>query len=385
MIANLLFQIFILFLPTQLALHFWPDFAFVHGIRVDYFAPAIYFTDILWIFVLVFWLIERKFKISKPIFWHETLVILILAILNIAFSSIPALSLYKWARVFMLLSVYLYVKNQKDAIRLIKLPLCISLLFTLFLSVLQIINHGSLQGIFYFFGERSFSANTPGIALVNIFGREVLRPYATFPHPNALAGFALVSFFLLLKYSGLLAKIGLASSFFLIIISFSQNAWIALPVSLMLFSVLNRLKKLRSKFLICAVVASFFLTLPAIMFPSGISREIVERATLNTLAGKAIAMNPLLGAGLGVFPSLVPSYSFFDKTIWWLQPVHNIFLLVASEVGLLGLLAFTYFLIKNIRKANLLLVIAIVLTGLFDHYWLTINQTGILMFLVIGL
>ena len=46
-VYHLLFQIFIFLLPTQLAYHFWPNWALVYGIRVDYLAPAVYLTDIL--------------------------------------------------------------------------------------------------------------------------------------------------------------------------------------------------------------------------------------------------------------------------------------------------------------------------------------------------
>src|SRR5476651_2543095 len=53
-LSLLFFYLLILFLPTQLGKHFWPNFSFVYGIRVDYLSPTIYISDIL--FVLLFFL-----------------------------------------------------------------------------------------------------------------------------------------------------------------------------------------------------------------------------------------------------------------------------------------------------------------------------------------
>jgi len=43
-------------MPTQLALHFWPSWAHVFGIRVDYLAPTLYLTDLLLIVLIITWI-----------------------------------------------------------------------------------------------------------------------------------------------------------------------------------------------------------------------------------------------------------------------------------------------------------------------------------------
>ena len=45
MINKILFFLFLLFLPTQLGKHFFLDFSYLSGVRVDYLAPTIYLTD----------------------------------------------------------------------------------------------------------------------------------------------------------------------------------------------------------------------------------------------------------------------------------------------------------------------------------------------------
>ena len=39
---------FLVTIPTQLGLHFWPEWSKVAGIRVDYLSPVLYLTDIFW-------------------------------------------------------------------------------------------------------------------------------------------------------------------------------------------------------------------------------------------------------------------------------------------------------------------------------------------------
>jgi O-antigen ligase len=375
------FQIFVLFLPTQLAFHFWPDFAFVYGIRVDYLAPAIYFIDLVWLLVLALWLIEEKpfgliKKYQKCIF-----VFLALALANVAVSQIPILSVYRWLRVFEFLTIYIYVKSQKRVLHLIKLPIAISLVLTLFLSVLQILHGANIGGLWYLVGERAFSAITPGIALTGLLGREILRPYGTFSHPNSMAGFALIILFLFYKKNGLIDKTIFLSSLTLVAISFSQNAWASLVLAPIFFFIAKRVKRGFNKFLGTATVASFFLTLARTQ--SG-PREIVQRIELNVVAGKIVSQAPILGVGLGNFVNALPSVAR-PGAVWFLQPAHNIFLLLAAEVGLVGLVIFVYFVSKNLSAKNALLVIAIITTGLFDHYWVSLLQNFLLMAIVLGI
>src|ERR1035437_4087149 len=53
-ISKIFFYLLILFLPTQLGKHFWPNFSFVYGLRLDYHSPTIYFTDLLILLIFIF-------------------------------------------------------------------------------------------------------------------------------------------------------------------------------------------------------------------------------------------------------------------------------------------------------------------------------------------
>jgi hypothetical protein len=47
MLHSLLLYIFLLLLPAQLGKHFFPNFAFISGVPIDYLAPALFLTDII--------------------------------------------------------------------------------------------------------------------------------------------------------------------------------------------------------------------------------------------------------------------------------------------------------------------------------------------------
>src|SRR5438045_3586285 len=63
-ISLLFFYLLFLFLPTQFGKHFWPEFSFVYGLRLDYLSPTIYLTDILTIIIFVF-SIKSVFRLAQ--------------------------------------------------------------------------------------------------------------------------------------------------------------------------------------------------------------------------------------------------------------------------------------------------------------------------------
>jgi O-antigen ligase len=109
-------------------------------------------------------------------------------------------------------------------------------------------------------------------------------------------------------------------------------------------------------------------------------------------SGTLIAERPIIGVGEGNYIlGLIESPSF-PKLSWWLQPAHNIFLLTFSETGLVGLGFFVFLLLvvtKKIvlkRERKLLAAFAfVILTGFFDHYWITLQQTQVLLAILLGL
>lgn len=369
--------LFLLFLPAQLAIHFWPPLAYVYGLRVDYLSPAIYLSDVLF---LIYFLVSYK-KIPK-MKWMFVFVFGLFVLLNIMFSFNVFVTLYKWIKVFEWGMIVLVVSRDKDIERITWVPFLISTIVIFITSWLQLSNGHTTNGLFYFLGERSFNISTPGIALVNILGHIYMRPYSIFSHPNSMAGFELITFFLFLRWrnKSKLILIGILLSLFCVLLSFSKGAYISLIISgLILLVKEKRIIKysMYSKYL---VVFVFILSFAFLLLWPG---NFANRGVLFNIASNLFVRRPILGVGLGAF---VGEYSST-------QPVHNIFVLVLVETGVVGLILFFVALMKftnqfvKMKDGEFLFIIfvSVLITGLFDHYWLTLAQNFLLTAFLTGL
>ena len=259
----------------------------------------------------------------------------------------------------------------------------------------------SVGGFLYWLGERRFSVATPGIAKTQIFGRLILRPYATFPHPNALAGFILVALVLLVslfftksrinKYK----KIFLVPSFILgistLLLTFSLSAWIAATlITILVVSYKYKGKLLPATAILAAVLVTLILSFPP-------ERQSIEsRLETAKTSLEMVEKSPVFGVGLGNFiPNLAKldqGLNSFQSPFLYYQPVHNIYWLLTAETGLIGLLAFLWFIslaLKNARQKKrfevTLALLGILIIGLVDHYWITLHQTRLLFTIVLAL
>lgn len=404
-----LFWLLIFFLPTQLGKHFWPNFAFVSGIRVDYLSPTLYLTDILIIGILGLWgwgkMINDQWLMVnwlKRYWW--VLAIFIYLLTNALFAQNQGAALYKFLKIIEFGLLGLYVAKNNFLITNYQLPISLAVVYSSLIAIAQFLKQSSLGGIFWWLGERSFSAGTPGISLGEFSGKLFLRPYGTFSHPNSLAGFFLVSLILVLGYNiqhptsnrvarWLAATLGTIT----IVLSFSRTVWL---IGLMLAFFVIGCRLLRSKkyglfFISLAIFgASLFWLLPSLE-----GKSVQERTELTKTATLIIQSAPLTGVGLNNFIVQLPKF-WQAKTIYFLQPAHNIFLLITAETGLVGLVIFLWFLYLTFKKLleignkqSLLLrnwklvipLLVILLTGVADHYWFTLQQNQLLLTILLGI
>lgn len=389
MINKVLFFLFLLFLPTQFGKHFFLDFSYIFGIRVDYLAPTIYLTDILIFLVTVvnFKTVIRFFRNKKILFS------LLLLLINVFFSKLTLISIYWLIKIIELLIIVSLGKKILTTLKEknILTALLLSGLLELFLAIYQLINKHSIQGIFYYFGERLLTLSMSGVAKASIQGIEFLRPYGTFSHPNSLAGFFLLLYFFVLVYKKfnyylILKYLFLFVSTILIFISFSKVAIISYLILNTLYFVLNT--KIRCQICKFARLVTVFIIslifLQATTDPLTIGKriELIKNSTM------IILNNPVFGVGLGSY--LIEQIKYPSKYhLFFNQPVHNIFLLFISEAGLVigGILL--YLVADRLIRQKLtinqwLLISAIIFTGFFDHYWLTLPQNFLSMGLITG-
>jgi hypothetical protein len=389
MINKVLFFFFLFLISTQLGKHFFFYFSYLSGVRVDYLAPTIYVIDIIVLLLAAF-----NFKTVHKFFKNKKIIFsLSLLLINVLFSKLPVISLYWFIKIIEFLIIFSLSKKIFAVLKekYFLLSLFLSGLLQLFLSLTQLITHHSVQGVFYYFGERLLTLSSPGVAKASLGGVELLRPYGTFSHPNSLAGFFLLLYFFVLIHQKFNKHLALKYLFLfiasiLVFISFSKTAIITFLILNTLYFLFNkkldcRLCKTARIFVILAVSLIF---LRATTDPLTISKRIeLIKNSLNI-----ILHYPILGVGLGSY--LVEQAKFSSKFyLFFNQPVHNIFLLFISETGLLvgGILMYQiiHFLLKrHLSKEKWILIFVIILTGLFDHYWLTLEQNFLLMGLITG-
>ncbi len=383
-IRPILVILFLFFLPTQLGRHFFFPFSFISGIRVDYLAPTIYLTDILFLGLLV-----MNFKMVVNGFRNKNLLIILgLLLISVFFALSWQVAAYRYLKILELVAVFFIFRNFKLDFRKITQAFFASSLFTLFLAVLQLVNKSSLQGIFYFFGERFLTLSTPDVAKASLQGIEFLRPYATFSHPNSMAGFFLLvyTFFLVSKQKSLIKNLLIFISALIVLFSFSKIAIITLVLLTAIYFA-STWKKVECKF----CIASRLIVLAVIGLTFSLAQtdpaSVQKRAELLQNSWTIIAASPLLGVGLGNY---IIVQSRLAKQLFTLtQPVHNVFILLLAETGVVLFALIFISLYRQFQKFMdfnfLVIASAIIVTGAVVQYWGALQHNFLLLGVILGL
>lgn len=418
------FWLLILLLPFQLGKHFWPNWSYVLGLKVDYFSPTFYLTDILVFLILFLWGVEIIIHYWSPRRSHGLhsvsachhprwrywwiIIIFVYLFVNSFLAQNSGAAVYKFIKIAELTLLGIYIAKNNYSLSIIQYPLSLAVVYSSAIAIAQFFFQSSLGGPFWWLGERTFNVATPSIAKAIINGQLIMRPYGTFPHPNVLAGFILIALILIFFSSqnlSILKKFIHYTAIFLgvlaIVVSFSRSVWL---VGLLVGGWFALIKKPRTVARQLAglrllrgggILLIVFATLLLIKLPFSTDEAVSQRLQLIKAASLMIKNFPLSGVGLNNFIVRLPDYWSLVGFTYWLQPVHNIYFLIVAETGLTGLLIFLWLLILTCKRLfqNLCTMpfvlctslTAILLLGLNDHYWLTLQQTQLLLTIVLGL
>lgn len=388
--AQILFLVVLASLPIQLGKFFFPNYSYVLGIPIDYRAQTLYFSDLIiasYIFASVWSLVtagknqRAKFKqfLGKNKYYLYSLgAFLVYLVANSVIASISKqASLYFTLKIigFGLLSVFAaHDFESKNLTKLIPKVVAASLVWQSAVVFLQFFAQRSLG--LWILGERTFNTTTPDIAHFQLFGYQLLRPYGTFSHPNVLGAFLVVYLIMLMATKP--AKLTTLSTVATTLISFSKGAIFALFSAFIITS--NNLRQFTARAIVLMLsVVVFFKLISTSQVASLAERLILIQAAYN-LALK----NPLFGIGSNNF---ITELAKLDLTsisqIRLLQPVHNVFLLILVENGILGLLLFALMLFavaqKTITKEKTSLFVALLVFASIDHFLWTLEQ-GLFIF-----
>ncbi len=295
---------------------------------------------------------------ARPSLHMNLALLLYLAItaVSMAVAQDVSLSLFE---VFLLLEaclVYFYVANnvrtRQDVLFVVSLLLMACLLESLVMIVLR------------FTGMPSTIGGAPTHIHIDTDPRGGMRIGGTVGSSNFAAAYLSIS--LALAASMLFTNLGRARKWLAtlvlalggvaLIFTFSRGGWMALALSVTLICLVGwRRRGFSLKTPIALLLILGMLYLP---FQSVISARLFgddngsaqSRVPLMKLAFRIIEDNPVLGVGANNFTVVMDRYLTPDFRHSFLFAVHNKYLLVLSETGIAGLLAFLAFLLDAFRK-----------------------------------
>lgn len=286
------------------------------------------------------------FRGSMPLAAYVILVTLSALVafdVNMAFFQVFLL----WQMFMLFLYLVNFVRTRRDVAFIVTV-----LLFGLALESMIMIGHRVI-------GRDIYAAG--GLLSLTMFGSRV---GGTLGHPNAAGSFLAM---LLAPAVGvlltparrelkLLAASGIALGSIALALTLSRGSWIAFGLSIMILC----LFAWRRGWLSPTVPAVLFV-LALVMYASFhgmISERILEsdggsaqgRLPLMQLAFQMIGDKPVMGVGANNFGIMIKQYATPEYRNVWLYSVHNQYLLIWAEAGLITLVAYLGFLLVTLRR-----------------------------------
>lgn len=367
---------------------------YVMGIFVNYLVPTISILDIGVFVMLLAYVFQNGLRqfLSEIVEMKNGFLVFLFLLLIQTLYHFDFLVLFNSVRFSAYLLVFiLMAKNPflgKLKLTTIFYLFLINTLIQVTIGIMQFSQGASLS--LDFLGESQVVSGMQGSSFVELGGQLFLRSYGTFPHPNVLAGYLILSFILgicIIKRD-LLKGIVLATFSFMGIIFTLSRISICMCIIILLFMLLKKVLRREIFYL-----RSFFLFERFESLVLGLDRSFDERRKLFDAGLKVLRENWLLGTGIGRFTEAMELFVPRAKNnVLLLQPVHNIFLLLLSDLGVLGSLAYLYILIylfiKRFRRVSLysgILLFTVVVIGLFDHYFFSMPQGLVLFYVFLSL
>ena len=365
-------------------------------------AGFLYFSDIILALLILLWLWQKR-----PSLKHEYVLagFLMAAVVSLVNASEIRISLHALIRLGEGIVLYLYISQY--ALKRFTWEHSLAALVTgamiqAGVAVAQFLNKSDV-GLRYL-GESALGIDMRGIASFFIpSGEKIIRAYGTFPHPNVLAVYLLVVLIALVYWMQTSRKKWLPVVYgfilFAFLLTFSRTVIVAGGMLGLWWGMwtLRRDKRLMLSIGIVtiAVAGLFFALFPQEVMSrftlSGEEEAVQLRFYYNQEALKTGEQQlNWLGVGIGNFVSwLMTTQRNLPSSLY--QPVHNLYLLIYAELGIIGLALFVWWLAQKIWphiKSRHWIILGIMTSFLFissfDHFFWTIQQGRFLWWMVMG-
>jgi O-antigen ligase len=386
---NIAYELPLTFLDIQLSN------PFVDGVIVNYLVPTVFLLDLGVILLLFSIIIQKGIKLkSKGLSFLKIFIIFGIFLLLQSILKNSFISLLNSLRLLLYLFTFYNL-----GISIKKLLTNRMLVYLLIVSLLLVISQGLIALLQFsggtslgltFLGESKVVSGMRGSSFLNLNGSLYLRGYGTFPHPNVFGGWLIFNILLgwylfnnmKKKRDYSIILMGLSS--LVLVFTFSRISFL---VTLIIGVVFIIKVFISSKSLKLFSFTGLLFERVLNLFTGG-DTSWGDRVGLMKSSFHVIKENLFTGVGLGKFvANMKDTVPRSENGILILQPVHNIFLLIISEIGVVGFPLFcslVYFFIKR-RKWSLRFVMGLVslfIVGMFDHYLISLPQ-GLVIFLLI--
>lgn len=347
----------------------------LNGEAWEYGQLSVYAVEVL-VLVAIFF----RGKLQLPDFFRpllpRLLIFLAAIFLSVVLSAFAALSALSFHPFFAFL-LFLLLLDQRLPTKWIAASFVLSLIGPIALGWFQTLTGASPASTL--FGLAEHLAQTPGSAVVETAGNRVLRAYGSFSHPNAFGGFLAVGLLFSFALGWMPMIVLLAST---IVITFSRSAWLA-GVATIPFRLFNPFRPFH------LLIILFFLAATIVAFSKPIftrfdsserleTKSLDERRSQYTTFDEVWLQNPITGIGYGAYTAALER-AFPGSPAWSYQPIHNSFLLMLAEIGILGFAAFCFLLSPILRLLwrsrrsvhgafACSFALALLILALFDHY-----------------
>ncbi|MEA2065037.1 MAG: O-antigen ligase family protein [Patescibacteria group bacterium] len=402
---------------------------FINGAKWEYGTICFYAIDILLIVLFILFVISnRRLRIKenykktlkdkkKLYFFILILSLVVFSFLSIFWSTDKILALYSVVKIAEAIALFFLLLNVRFSWQKMFIAFIVAAVIQSGLSLWQFFQQATFASSWL--GMSFYDAQELGVSVVQTPLRRWLRAYGSFQHPNILGGYLAISLVLTTglylkiqnkiqqNYKILLIRLSLllvyCLQFSALLVSFSRSAWIAIAFSLSSIFLLAIIKKQKEEilnlikiFIISAGIIGIFFTVFQEPFLARVkirgrleTKSVEERINYTTEAKNLIKENWLVGAGIGNY-TLASYYKTGKKyPAWHFQPVHNVYLLVLAELGIIGFLLFFAILISAVRFLNFKKInftfftfLSLLIIAFFDH-WLWSLHFGILFFWLI--
>lgn len=382
---NITFQI-------QSGVLFFNTDPYVSGVYTNYLVPTLSVVDIGLVLLLISFIFDYGIKnflsLIKNYFFYFISLLLILFIQNI--SSPDLHSIILGGRLILgLIDIVLvidYFKTKK--IYIDKYVMCIGLVSVLIQGVIGIFQfkNGSSLGLSPL-GESQVVSGMQGSSFITLSNEVFLRAYGTFPHPNVLAGYLLLNIFLSSYFLSRSTKKWKVMNWLWLILSelFIWFTFSRIGIVLSLLCFIVTIVSQVSKGKVYSFTPALFLERFINLFIGG-DTSWRDRLNLMKVSFRIVKERWLLGTGLGNFTRAMDgNIPLTVDKVMLIQPVHNVPLLMFSELGIFGFISYliTIFVIwvNNHSKMNLFkwcLALSLLVIGCFDHYLWSLPQGNVI-------